>query len=142
MNFLSRKINYFILFFVIFILVLNPYAVVGPLAYFLLPLLILPLLDRLRLISYDSFFLLLALVFISSVGVFSSFLHNIGQILHFKVAISIVFYLFFSYAIFLIFKKKGFDFISSCSKIFGYYIPIFISETSVSARLHLRVQFI
>src|SRR5690606_11235624 len=88
----------------------NPYSVVGPLAYFMLPILILPLLDRFRLLSFDSFFLLLALVIISLVGVFSSFLHNIGQFVHFKVAVSIVFYLLFSYAIFLIFKKNGFNF--------------------------------
>lgn len=110
MTLFSRKINYFTLFFVILILVLNSYTVVGPLAYFLLPLIILPLLDRFRLLSFDSFFLLLALVFISLVGVFSSFLNNIGQFVHFKVAVSIVFYLLFSYAIFIIIKKKGLDF--------------------------------
>lgn len=110
MTLLYRKINYLTLFFVILVLVLNPYIVVGPLAYFLLPLVIFPLLDRFRLLSLDSFFLLLALVFISLVGVFSSFLHNIGQFVHLKVAVSIVLYLLFSYAIFLIFKKKGFDF--------------------------------
>lgn len=110
MALLSRKINYFIIFFVIFILVLNPYTVLGPLAYFLLPPLVLPLLDRFRLLSLDSFFFLLALVFISLVGVFSSFLHNIGQFVHLKVAVSIVFYSLFSYALFLIFKKKGLDF--------------------------------
>jgi hypothetical protein len=110
MTLFSRKINYFTLFFVILILVLNSYTVVGPLAYFLLPLIILPLLDRFRLLSFDSFFLLLALVFISLVGVFSSFLNNIGQFVHFKVAISIAIYLLFSYAIFLIFNRKGFDF--------------------------------
>ena len=110
MTLLSRKINCFILFFFVFVLVLNPYAVVGPLAYFLFPILIYPLLDKCRLLSFDSFFLLLALVFISFLGVFSSFLHNIGQFVHLKVAISIVFYLFFTYAVFLIFKKKGFDF--------------------------------
>lgn len=104
---LFRQINHFILFFIVFVLVFNPYTIIGPLAYCLFPLIVCPLLSKLRLFTYDSFFLLLALVFISSVGVFSSFLHNIGQFVHLKVAVSIVFYLFFSYAIFLIFKKSG-----------------------------------
>lgn len=110
MTLLSRKINCFILFVFVFVLVLNPYSVVGPLAYFLFPILIYPLLDKCRLLSFDSFFLLLLLVFISFLGVFSSFLHNIGQFVHLKVAISIVFYLFVTYAVFLIFEKKDFDF--------------------------------
>ncbi|WP_084977032.1 hypothetical protein [Plesiomonas shigelloides] len=106
----SLKINYLINFFVVFVFVLNPYTVIGPLSYFLFPLLIYPLLDKCRLLSYGSFFLLLTLVFISLVGVFSSFLHNIGQFVHLKVAISIVFYFAFAYAIFLLFNRNGLSF--------------------------------
>lgn len=107
---LSRQVNYFILFFIVFLMIMNPYTVIGPIGYFLLPILLFPLMDGCKLIRFDVFFLLLFLVFISFVGVFSSFLHNIGQFVHLKVAISIVVYLFFSYAIFIIFKKNGFVF--------------------------------
>lgn len=106
----SLKINYLTHFFVVFVFVLNPYTVIGPLSYLLFPLLIYPLLDKCRLLSYGSFFFLLMLVFISLVGVFSSFLHNIGQFVHLKVAISIVFYFVFAYAIFLLFNRNGLGF--------------------------------
>lgn len=107
---MSWKVRWLIPFVIVFLMILNPYTIAGPLGFFLLPLLVYPLIDGYRLLRFDVFFLLLLLIFISLVGVFSSFLHNIGQFLHLKVAVSIVFYLLFSYAILLIFKKKGFDF--------------------------------
>lgn len=44
------------------------------------------------------------------IGVFSSFIHGIGQFVHFKVAGSILVYIFMAYAIFLISRHKGIDF--------------------------------
>lgn len=107
---MSWKVRWLIPFVIVLLMILNPYTIVGPLGYILLPLLVYPLMDGYRLLRFDVVFLLILLVFISLVGVFSSFLHNIGQFVHLKAAVSIVFYLLFSYAIFLIFKKKGFDF--------------------------------
>lgn len=97
-------------FLIVFFIILNPYTRIGPIAYFMLPLLLLPLLDRFRLVRFDTIFLSFFLVFLSLIGVFSSFVHGIGQFVHLKVAVSILIYIFMAYSIFLISRNKGIDF--------------------------------
>lgn len=98
------------LFFIALLIVLNPYTILGPLGYFLLPLLSLPLLDKFRLLKVDTFFLLIVMVFISLVGVLSSFVHDIEQFVHLKVSLSVVGYVLFGYVFFLISRRWGFNF--------------------------------
>lgn len=99
-----------VLFLLLFLFILNPYTKIGPLGYFLFPLLVLSFLDRLRLIGTDTLFILFFLIFLSFVGVFSSFVHGIGQFIHFKVAVSILVYVFSSYGIFLIARNGTINF--------------------------------
>ncbi len=106
----SRPFFWILFFLLTFLIVLNPYTVIGPLGYFLLPVLAFPLLDKCKLFKFDTFFLLLCIVLISFVGVYSSVLHGIDQFIHLKVSLSIVIYVLFAYGIFIMFNKRSFDF--------------------------------
>lgn len=107
---ISWNVRWLIPFLIVFLMILNPYTVIGPAVYFLLPLLVFPLTHGGKLLRFDDFYLLLFLVLISLVGVFSSFAHGIYQLNHLKVSISIVIYYFLVYSVFIIFNKRGFDF--------------------------------
>lgn len=100
----------FLIFSLLSLIILNPYTILGPLGYFLLPLMVLPCFDKIKLLGTDTLFLLFFIVFLSLIGVFSSFLHGIGQFVHFKVSVSIFAYVFMAYAIFLIAKRNSIDF--------------------------------
>jgi hypothetical protein len=89
---------------------LNPYTKFGPLAYFFLPLLVLPFVDRLRVIGGDTLFFSFVMVFLSLIGVFSSFVHGIEQFIQFKVAISIFIYILMAYAVFMLAKRAALNF--------------------------------
>ena len=97
----------FFIFLLLFIFILNPYTVVGPLAYFILPLIIIPFYMRMRFVGADTLILIYFLIGISLIGVISSFMHGIGQFSHFKVAVSLLAYIFLSYSIFMISRRCG-----------------------------------
>ena len=96
--------SFSVLFFALYIL--NPYSTLGPLGFLLLPFLLVPFLARFSFFKRELLVFPLLLIFISGVGVFSSFLHGIGQFGHLKVAISILVYIFLAYAFFYVFGKR------------------------------------
>lgn len=97
-------------FLLMLIIILNPYTIVGPLAYFLIPLLAVPFLYGFRYIRIDTIVLSLSLIAISCIGVFSSFLNGIGQFVHLKVALSIFVYILLAYSISIMCSRVGYDF--------------------------------
>lgn len=100
----------FFLFFLLLIFVLNPYTKIGPLGFFLIPLVFVPILTGFKAINFDVVFLCFLLILISLVGVFSSFLHGIDQFVHFKVSASIAIYVLLAYAFFYISIRCGVGF--------------------------------
>ncbi len=134
-NILSFKKIFLSFIFGVFIL--NPYTVFGGLAVLLLPLMSVSFLSRFRGLNCEVFFIGLSLILISLLGVFSSVVHGIFQINHFKVAVSIVVYILLAHSIFYIFSRIGLmfdDFIhciliavsfNSLIIIFEIYFPSF-----------------
>lgn len=104
-------LNKLFLVIVFMLVVLNPYTVFGNMAYFaMIPLLLISVFSRFKYLSADAFFLLGLMVLISMVGVFVSFVNNIGQFVHLKVAVSLCVYFLVAHGVFVFFGKRGFGF--------------------------------
>lgn len=107
----SQSIQYYviaIIFLLLALLVLNPYTIAGPLAYYVaLPLCGLALLHGTKYLTQGVFFAFVICITISVIGVVSSLLHGIAQIEHFKVAVSIFVYYLVGIGLFLAFRKSG-----------------------------------
>ena len=107
---LSRQ-NWFFLVVVFVFVVLNPYTIFGNMAYFaIIPFILVGATDRFRYLAAENFFLVGLMLLISMVGVFVSFVNNIGQFVHLKVAISLLIYLLVAHGVFTFFSRRGFKF--------------------------------
>src|SRR5690554_6877430 len=92
-------------------LILNPYTVIGPLGYFLvLPFVSYSVFRYGRYFDKETVFLAFIMIFISFVGVLSSFAHGIGQLEHLKVSISILIYLIAGFGLYFVFRERGMGF--------------------------------
>lgn len=99
----------FLIFLAIFIL--NPYVIIGPVAYFFVfPFLFYSLLKFHKFFDKKTFFILLIMVFISLVGVLSSYIHGIDQYEHLKVSVSILFYIIIGSGLYFILRKNNLSF--------------------------------
>ncbi len=112
-------IKKFFVFVFVFLFILNPYTEIGPLAYFLIPILFFLFLFWFRYVDFEVIFLSMFLVVLSMIGVFSSIFHGIFQLAHLKVSLSILVYVIFSQFIFLSARFKKFhlsfnDLVSFC----------------------------
>ncbi|WP_286220276.1 hypothetical protein [Marinobacter apostichopi] len=90
--------------------ILNPYTIYGPLGLAVLPVIFVCFFSKYSRPSVDLVLICFALILISMIGVFSSYIHGIGQFLHFKVAASLAMYVLISHALFFLFLKDGFRF--------------------------------
>jgi len=93
------------------LIILNPYTVVGNLAYYaVIPFLLVGAICRFRYLGFDTFFLLGLMVLISVWGAFVSFANNIGQFIHLKVAAGLLLYVLVAHGVFAFFSRRGFNF--------------------------------
>lgn len=100
-----------LLVIVFMLVILNPYTIFGNMAYFaVIPFLLISVVSRFKYLSADAFFLLGLMVLISMVGVFVSFVNNIGQFVHLKVAVSLLVYLLVAHGVFIFGNRRGFEF--------------------------------
>lgn len=96
------------LFILALLLILNPYTVAGPLAYYAaLPLFCLPFFSKRSFLDRRVFFAFATCIAVSCIGVLSSALHGITQIEHFKVALTIFVYYIIGIGTFLFCRKIG-----------------------------------
>lgn len=96
------------LFIALLLLILNPYTIAGPLAYYLaLPLCGLTILRGTEYLKQSVLFAFFICIAISFVGVVSSVLHDIVQFEHLKVGLSIFVYYLVGVGLFILFKKSG-----------------------------------
>lgn len=96
------------LFVILLVLVLNPYTIIGPLAYYVaLPFLALTLFHGAKYLQKSIVYAFLICIAISFVGVLSSILHDIAQFEHLKVALSIFVYYLVGIGLFIVFKNSG-----------------------------------
>lgn len=107
---LRIRFFYLVAFVFSFVLVLNPYTKLLPLAYFLIPLLAVSVYTRFKLIGGELIFVSFILIMISIVGVTSSFLHGIGQFVHLKVAFSIILYFLLAHSFYVVSTYYGITF--------------------------------
>lgn len=107
LNYLNRLF----LVIVFMVMVLNPYTVFGNMAYYaVIPFLLVSVVGRFRYLSADAFFLIGLMILISMVGVFVSFINNIGQFVHLKVAVSLFIYFLVAHGVYSFFSRRGFVF--------------------------------
>lgn len=94
------------------VLILNPYTLIGPLAYYIAaPIVFYVLATSLRLINGNVVISILLCVCISVVGVLSSVVNDIPQFEHFKVSLQLLVYYFCGVGVFKLANKYqiGFD---------------------------------
>lgn len=95
------------LFFLVLLLTLNPYTIIGPLGYYVaLPFAVLVFLFGMGLVRNGILFSFLICIAISVFGVFSSVLHSIPQVEHLKIAISILVYYIVGVGLHLVCGRK------------------------------------
>lgn len=96
----------FIILLLVF-LILNPYTVIGPLAYYTaLPLLYFSFHGGFKFYNKNTFLCFTILIAISVVGVVSSLFNGITQFEHLKVAVSMPIYYCIGIGLFVFFQKK------------------------------------
>lgn len=101
----------FILWLFIGIFILNPYTIIGPLAYYCtLPFFAYSILKHKHDFDKDTILIVFAMIFISLIGVTSSFFHGIGQFEHLKVTVSILVYVIVGFGLYFSFNKQGLNF--------------------------------
>lgn len=99
-----------IAFIVFALLVLNPYTVLGNAALLTLPFLAFSLSHKWERSSLAILFCAVAMIAISLLGVTRSYVNDIPQLIHFKVAISVFVYLLLGFEIARFFYKRGLSF--------------------------------
>ena len=99
-----------ILSLIILLFIFNPYTVFGNLGAFLLPIILLSFLSGFKGLGLEVIGVSFVLILISMVGVFSSFVHDIGQFVHLKVSFSLVVYIFLAHSLYTLFCRGGFEF--------------------------------
>ena len=107
MGFISRKL---FLSVVLLLFVLNPYSQFGPLGAIVLTGFIFYFFIRCRRVDLELVLILFSLVIISMIGVFSSFVHDIPQFVHLKVAVSLAMYVLFAHGLFVFLLRNGLSF--------------------------------
>ncbi len=127
--FKSAKL-YILLFSMVYIL--NPYTILGPLALTLLPLAITPFLYRFKYLETESLAFPVLLVLLSLVGVFSSYWHGIGQLVHLKVSISVLIYIFLAYSAFVVAISRSFTF---SDLVYVCLIVVFLNSLIILAQV-------
>jgi hypothetical protein len=96
-----------IILILIAVLILNPYAVFGPVGYyFAFPLVSLAVLGGLKYSRLEIIGLFLICIFISLIGVFSSVVHGIPQINHFKASVLILTNYLIGVGLFVLLRKS------------------------------------
>lgn len=99
---------FFACYIFVLIFVLNPYTYIGPLAgFFVLPFFFYVLIKKNYTIDRSIFLASTVFIVISYVGVMSSLYHNIFQLEHLKVSLSIFIYLIVGFGFGTIFIKKN-----------------------------------
>jgi hypothetical protein len=93
------------------LVILNPYTIFGNMAHFaMIPFILISVVSGFGYLNADAFFLLGLMVLISTVGVFVSFVKNIGQFVYLKVVVSLLIYLLVVHGIFIFGNRRGFEF--------------------------------
>ena len=96
-----------VLFFLLLFLLLNPYTIFGPLAYYVaLPVIMVAAVHRKEGLKIRIAIPFFVCICISLIGVSSSVLHDITQFDHLKVSISILVYYLVGIGLFVGFKNK------------------------------------
>lgn len=98
------------IFLVLLLFIFNPYTVFGNLGVALLPIVFISFLSGFKGLNFEIIGISFVLVLISMVGVLSSFLHGIGQFVHLKVSLSLVFYIFLAHSLYFLFSRGGVEF--------------------------------
>lgn len=98
------------LFLALLLFIFNPYTVFGNLGIILLPIVLLSFLNGFKGLSLEVIGVSFVLILISMVGVFSSFVHDIGQFVHLKVSFSLIVYIFLAHSLYILFCREGFEF--------------------------------
>lgn len=91
--------------------ILNPYTVFGPIAYFLIfPFFIYSVLNWYKFFDLKILIILLVMIFISVIGVLSSYIHGIEQYEHLKISLSLLFYIIVGFGLYFFSKKNNISF--------------------------------
>jgi len=102
-----RLTNFSITLILIAVLILNPYTAFGPVGYyFAIPLVILAVSSGLKYSRLDIIGLFSVCIFISLIGVFSSVVHGISQIAHFKASVLIITNYLIGVGLFFLLRKS------------------------------------
>jgi len=105
------NLNKLLLVTVFLLMILNPYTLFGNLAYLIaVPFILLSVIRKFRYLDVNTFSIIGVMVAIAMVGVVVSFLNNIGQFTHLKVAISLLAYVLMAHGVFIYFNKRSFEF--------------------------------
>lgn len=99
-----------ICFIFVLLFVFNPYTIIGPLAFFLIPLVLASFVSRFKGLDLELIIIPFFLILISMIGVLSSFFHDIGQFVHLKVSVSVFVYILLAHSAYVLFFKGGFKF--------------------------------
>ncbi|CAN1487082.1 hypothetical protein MCEMAEM4_00087 [Burkholderiaceae bacterium] len=94
------------LFFILVLLILNPYTVIGPFGYYVAAPIFFYSLRYLTIINLKILFLFIFCIFISILGVLSSVVHGIDQLEHFKVSVLIFVYFIIGFGLCLGLSNK------------------------------------
>lgn len=100
----------FVFFVFIFIFIFNPYTKIVALSYFFLPISLLSFVYRFKFLGFEPLLFSVLFIVISLIGVVSSFHHDIGQFIHLKISLSVLFYILIVYPVSLFLYKRGFSF--------------------------------
>lgn len=97
------------------VLILNPYTIFGPFAYFVaIPFLLYSFINCFKYFDKKILLIFLIMIFISFIGVLSSYIHGIEQYEHLKVSISIPLYVLIGYGLYLVSYKNNISFNDIC----------------------------
>lgn len=92
-------------------MILNPYTLIGNLAYFIaVPFILISVISRFRYLDVNIFSIIGMMAVIAMVGVFVSFTNNIAQFSHLKVVVSLLVYVLMAHGVFIYFNKRSFEF--------------------------------
>jgi len=105
----KNSISYVFLF--LFFVILNPYTFLGPISYyFVIPFFLYVILTWCKFFDKKIIFIVFLMIFISLIGVFSSYLHGIPQYEHLKVSVSLFIYLVVGFGLYFFSINRGIEF--------------------------------
>lgn len=106
-----KKISISFVFLFLFFVILNPYTFFGPISYyFMIPFFLYVILTWYNFFDTKIIFIVFLMIFISLIGVFSSYLHGIPQYEHLKVSVSLFVYLVVGFGLYFFSVNRGIEF--------------------------------